>query len=296
MLYILKSAKKGHYNSYIEFLDRILFEKSYKALEKLDLIKERPRGQKILLLDFSMNDLLLIILWGMRNEVFLISVSIEELYFKKERFLLNRKNLLHVLSKLNIIEIISTHRGAPYQQNLKCVNTFIYDIQYYDLLPVDTLPFEEPRELINFKGTQTIVAIINTSTDKYNVLELETAIRHNPTINFIIVSRKINVPKRDNVIHIDRFISDPELYYLYRHFNHFLATTKTNRPSGIFGRTMQFNKFAIILENSYNETLNYPNSLVIRRLSEINKIDFRKTPEKFDSSIFNDSSLLVDKF
>lgn len=295
MLYILKPSKKGHYNSYIEFLERILPEKQYFIIHKEELIIRRPKKDKILLLDFDITDLPQIISWGFQNEIFLINVSIEELYFKKNRFLLNRKNLFELLKKFNLLKIISTHRGAPYQSYLKCVDTLIYDIQYYDLLPVAMLKKEKPVELIAENKTESIVSIINTSTDKYDLMGLENAISRNPHITYIIVSRKVDLSKYNNVIQINRFISDNELYYLYQNFNHFLVTTRTNRPSGIFGRTMQFNKFAVILKGSYNHGIHYPNSIVINNLSDINKINFKNKPLEFDCTVFNDSYVLRNK-
>jgi hypothetical protein len=295
MLFILKPSKKGHYNSYIEFLERILPEGKYSVVQKEELQSKKPKKDKILLLDFDISDLIQIISWGFRNEIFLINVSIEELYFNKSKFLFNRKNLFEILKKINLLKIISTHRGAPYESNLECVDTLIYDIQYYDLLPVTVLKTEMPMELVDKHMMESIVSIINTSTDKYDLVELENAISLNSHITYVIVSRKVDLTKYENVIQINRFISDNELYYLYQNFNYFLVTTRTNRPSGIFGRTMQFNKFAIILKGSYNDGIQYPNSIVINNLSDVKKINFNKKPVQFDCTVFDDSLVLRNK-
>lgn len=295
MLFILKPSKKGHYNSYIEFLEKILPEGQYSVVQKKELQTIKPIKDKILILDFDSTDLIDILLWGSKNELFLINVSVEELYFKKNKFLFNRKNLFEILKKMNLLKIISTHRGAPYESYLKCVDTLIYDIQYYDLLPVTILKTKRPKELVDKHRLESIVSIINTSTNKYDLVELENAISLNSHITFIVVSRKVDLTKYDNVIQINRFISDNELYYLYQNFNHFLVTTRTNRPSGIFGRTMQFNKFAIILEGSYNDGIQYPNSITINTLSDIKKINFKKKPVEFDCTVFDDSFVLRNK-
>ena len=139
------------------------------------------------------------------------------------------------------------------------------------------------------------MSIINTSTEKYDLVALENAISLNSNITFIIVSRKVDLTKFDNVIQINRFISDNELYFLYQNFNHFLVTTITNRPSGIFGRTMQFNKFAVVLKGSYNDRINYPNSIVIKNLLDVKKINFKIQPVQFDCTVFDDSFILRKK-
>jgi hypothetical protein len=297
MLYILKPSKKGHYNSYIEYFNRLIPKHKCRTVEKEELKKLKPKSNKILLLDFNITDIFQILSWGLKNDIYLIHVSIEQLYLKKNKSLRSfiKKKLFTLLKKLELLKIISTHRGAPYEDQLKSVDTIVYDLQYYDLLPVDNLITERPIELVNHTISESIVAIINTSTDKYDLIELENSIALNTHIKFIIVSRKIDLSRFKNVIQINRFISDNELYYLYKHFNHFLVTTRTNRPSGIFGRTMQFNKFAIILENSFNKGIDYPNSIAIKCLLEINIINFKKSPVRFDCSIFDDSLVLLNK-
>ena len=281
----------------MELLNRIIPKQQRLTIERKELKKMKPRRNKILLLDFRIVDIFQIVSWGLKNDIYIIHVSIEQLYQKKNKSLRRfiKKIFFTLFKKFELLKIISTHRGAPYEHQLKIVDTFVYDLQYYDLLPVEKLTTEQPLELINHMKSETIVSIINTSTDKYDIIELENSIALNAHITFVIVSRKIDLSKFKNVIQINRFISDNELYYLYKNFNHFLVTTKTNRPSGIFGRTMQFNKFAIIYEKSFNDGIEYPNSISIKNLLEINSINFNKSPAKFDCSIFDDSLLLLGK-
>lgn len=294
MLYLIDSKKKGHYESYYYYLESIIGKKKISIIQNnlFNIIKYK-KGT-ILFLDFGLSDILFIILASFKFKVFLLNVSVEELYLNEKKGIkkfLNRAKLFELLKYLNFLNIISTHRGAPYENKLSCVKHFIYDIQYYDLL-ICNYDSEEPIETKNVSPEKAILFFLNTSTKKYDIKSLSNSIKLNKNINFIIISKTVDFSFYKNVVQINRYIKDIELIALYKKYNWILSTTNTYRPSGIFGRAMQFNKFAIILENSYNSEIGYINSIKIKNYEELSKINFNSNPKFFDVNFFNDSKEL----
>lgn len=294
MLYLIDSKKKGHYESYKYFLESIIGKKKVCVIQnKLSNILKYKKGS-ILFLDFTLSNVLFIILASFKFKVFLLSVSVEELYLNEKKGVkkfLNRAKLFEFLKYFNFLNIISTHRGASYENKLICVKHFIYDIQYYDLL-ICNYESEEPIETKKLSPKKSILFFLNTSTKKYDIKSLSNSIKLNKEINFIIISRTVDFSSYKNVVQINRYIDDKELVALYKKYNWILSTTNTYRPSGIFGRAMQFNKFAIILENSYNSEIGYINSIEIKNYDDLGKINFNSKPKFFDTNFFNDSKKL----
>lgn len=200
------------------------------------------------------------------------------------------KQLLFISIKFcSRTKLISIHKGHPKTPQMsKYVNSFIYDPQLWDLKFLNFTP-KRPIEVKNIldKRTILIAGSFNEQRSRSEFLKYLNQIEEGSSLQFVIAG-KIGVEdfeflhKIPNILIINRFISNEELYYLFLNTEIVYCFYTNNRPSGFFGRALQLGKKIIIRRNGYLHVMfgQYPNLIPIEQLSELNNDYFNSFSSK----------------
>jgi hypothetical protein len=315
--YIFVPNKKGHYDDYALFLSKLLWEHEVivyrKKIDKLFAVLDYRSN--VILLDIDQYDLL----WSLFRSfysfnTYAVSVSIETLISSRSTGLWSIKNNISLIKKsiktfmikylvaYNRLKLISIHKETPYELNITQLVSFCtYDFQYYDLQYLQP-SFSEPLEVKNKLAKEIskpyILIVNNTSAEKKNLEELKNWIVKSEKFNFIIVGNNSFIENKiyENVILINRYISNEELLYLMNHSNFIYCYYSNNRPSGFMGRAMQLNKNVIVKKNSYLGNISYGRSIKVDSLREMEDLNFQVITngnlKAYSENLFDESSIL----
>lgn len=277
-------------------------------------IKYLFSAKTIYFLDIDKGDLLFfpfIILrsfWGakgvaisVRTEYLIQPVKINDLLvntYKSKFFHIQFKRFIFRLIKIwSLTKIISIHKGHPSTMLMsKYVDCFIYDPQLWDLEFLNFSPFCPPEFCQKGESTSILVAgQFNEQRSKSELLEYLDN-NSNSSFHFIIAGKadikdSVLLKSFNNVTHIDRFLSNEELLFLFNHCDFIYCYYTNNRPSGFFGRAVQLNKPIIVRKGSFLDQsfLNYSNKIVVSSLYDLDPSFLKSFRSSYDSPVFNDS-------
>lgn len=310
-----------HHHDYYLLIESLLinddvqveYVKSWKSKLRWLLSKE-----SIVYLDIDKYDLIFVPLMIFRSfyakRSFGISVRTERLLisqvFSLYDFvvLFTKQSLFLCLKLVSNTTIISTHKDQRGLSLLtKYVGEFVYDIQYWDL---DYMQIERRRPshpILEKIDLTNIILIPGRFNRQKSVKEFLCALDSNSDQNFLIAGKVDGevldlLIERDNIYIIDEYLPNEELLYLIEksRFIYCYYPLEFDRPSGFFGRTIQFNNIALVRANSYlSKEFNYmPNVVSLASLfsmrSQIHNMDkslkeeFRLDSSKQLKSIFLD--------
>ena len=261
-----------HHDDYYLLIENLLlndgihveYVKSWKTKLRWLLSKE-----SIVYLDIDKYDLLFVPLMILRNfyakRSFGISVRTERLLLSQvsslyDLVVLCAKRFLFVCLKLfsNTI-IISTHkdeRGLTFLT--KYVSEFVFDIQYWDLNYMKIERRRPSNPIIEKIDFTNIILIPGRFNRQKSVSEFLNSLDSNREQKFLIAGKVDGevldvLIERDNIYIIDEFLPNEELLYLIEKckFIYCYYPLEFDRPSGFFGRALQFNNIALVRANSY---------------------------------------------
>jgi hypothetical protein len=303
MNYIFISNKNGHHKNYGIVIKKIIKGKTILNKYKIPFILIKKN--KIFYLDFDKSQLFYGLLAPLRK-----LLGINDIYFSvRSEYILNRnfigliKRFIHTLVKISGGRIISIHKGINTSDLSPYISDFIYDIQYWDLPFLDA-SYTKPPELNFLSNNSSILAVIGALNQKRCKDKLIQFLTENNPKFHTIFAGKINqedqsrISKLSNVTLINRYISDNELFYLYKiaHAIYCYYDLSVRRPSGIFGRAVQFGKPAIIRKNGFlaKTYKQYDGIFEIENILELNKVMRKISCHKiYDYPNYDDSQTLI---
>ncbi|MBI2259912.1 MAG: hypothetical protein HYU67_13565 [Flavobacteriia bacterium] len=242
-------------------------------------------------------------IWGAK--AIAISVRTEYLYLDKNyekesdksfKYKQKLKQIIFLLIKhFSLTKVYSIHKNTKYDKLvLHYTHGNFYDIQLWDL---KYLNFKEsmPKELINLKlDLDNYVLLAGKLDERRSKSEFIKFIKNNSDIKFIIAGiiddNDINILKdKPNLILINRFISNEELFFLMKYCKSIYSYYSNYRPSGFFGRSVQLNRQIIVKNNSFlsENFKEYKKLISISNLSELNA-DLLCMPMSHDESFIYD--------
>ena len=310
---IVSSKNKGHYESYSKLVELIL-DRECKVVYKIN-IKEFLFAEKYIVIDGDGVRLLLILITFLRSirkcRTYFMSVRTESfvskgLYARVKRFLL-------IVAKVQgYTRLISIHKGNSFVMDklnsLDAVD-YIYDPQLWDLGVFGKCE-EKPSELDIegrkfLDGGKKVLLVLGALNNKRSVDELiagltELSKMYQFVFAGVIREEYLNKLYGHDIILINRYVTDEEIMYLYNMADIVYAyyAQDVNRPSGIFGRAVQLDKFVLIRKDGFLDQQYgaYKYAIKVDSLSAI-KIDEQliakgESSEGVNASSFDDSVLL----
>ena len=304
---VITTAKPGHYLAYGLVIDRLL-SASLSGLESKVVPKASFRewilAENLILVDGDGEHLLQFFTILLRSfllrPTFLLSVRTEDLINTSVRSSVKRI-LMWTFRNFPRIRVISIHRNAHEQQLKRYVSDFIYDIQFWDR-PYVMGSSEIPQELIALNNVDKICIVPGGLNYKRDPNELQSVAQASPDIKFVIAGKSdlgaLNLLHNlENVIVINRYISDGELEWLYERATYVWAIYPNSvlRPSGVFGRAMQYGRIVLVRQGGFLHTTypNYPRSMAIadfnKNIGETSVVETENAAATFDDSqlLFN---------
>ncbi|WP_159950350.1 hypothetical protein [Polaribacter septentrionalilitoris] len=311
--YCFSANRICHHDDYFLLLSKYISIKNIKSKKKKIAILLSKK--KVVFLDIDSLDLIffpiimLRSLWGGKG----LAISVRTEYLLEERtfkeFIFHRRRLIYIKSMVKRIlfylirkksstNIVSIHKGHKQSKKLKkYVNSFIYDPQLWDLAILN-LAKVKPIELrkTTFQINEKTILVAGRFDKQRSKFELLEYLSSKPRENFIIAG-KIDDSDMDilreyaNCLLINRYVSNEELMYLYDVVGNVYCFYSNDRPSGFFGRALQFNKNVIVRKNRFLHKMfnNYKNLIPIVNLSELNSVEFNSIENNSGNSLFDDS-------
>lgn len=272
-IYCFSANRICHHDDYYLLVNKIRTSFNVKKRgEKLRILLGKA---PILFFDIDSSDLIyfpiILIrgLWG--GNGLAISVRTEYLLEKRTiiQFLFNRNRLIFVkslvkrmifflLKKYSSTTILSIHKNHEQRKRMEpFVNDFIQDPQLWDLefLKLKSI---KPIELDGYESAKSgpVILIAGRFDEQRSKSELLQFLSKNPNFNFIIAgiieSNDNQILNRySNCFILNRFLSNEELIYLYEYCAIIYCYYTNDRPSGFFGRALQYNKPIIVRKNKF---------------------------------------------
>lgn len=295
--------KEGHYGDWERALQKLLGCSVLHTFwaELVMLFTSR----KIIYLDADQKHLIFVPLmllrelWGGRN--YLISIRTEYLLFPTLKGAVKRK-IYAFLKRYSSARIISIHKGIQTDQYQRYITDYIYDLQYWDLPYMDTEQ-QLPPELRDWQPEKPVVLLLGALNDKKSRVELLEFLVRNDTLQFHLVIAGRIMPQDQELLEqhsdcilINRYVENPEMLYLYSQadFIYSFYTADTNRPSGIFGRAVQFKKHVIVRRDGFLHHSNreYEGLVPVDGIEEVNRICLGPFSEVAGETRFDDAATL----
>lgn len=251
---ILTTKKPGHYKSYGELC---------RALNGGGTVMETApiwltlRHERLVLVDgdsahLNLSPLVVFRSLLGRPTVFL-SVRTEDLL--NIRFKSRIKHLLiRFLIRLRRTSYVSIHYPGLKHLEGRCITKCIYDPQLWDL-PHLTSKKKSPDELAGATGYLLVLGALNEKRCKDELIANLDSLQ---AVKVVFAGRmnaedKKKVETFPNVILINRYVTDAEILGLYANAGIVYAyyDKSVNRPSGIFGRSLQLGLPVIVRKGGY---------------------------------------------
>jgi hypothetical protein len=276
---IITTRKPGHYKSYGQLIMRLL--KGAECFEKVKFLRDM-RCRTLVLIDGDGHHLVflpLVILrsyFGLRSVYF--SVRSEEFIDSGVKSSIKRM-LAKIIVRCSHAKLISIHK--PYMQSYvgNIVTDLIFDPQLWDL-PVLDFTEELPNELasVSLDILSRAVLVLGSVNTKRSEDELLLAVKTFPQLNFVFAGKNdgprcSRLAELPNVLLINRYVSDGEIIWLYRHcgFVYAYYDLSVNRPSGIFGRSVQLGRRVVVRRGGYlhKNFSHYSGLIAVESLDEL---------------------------
>jgi len=301
-IYFFSIKKKGHYKDWEKFFKK--FCNCKIIVNIFNQIKKIFSFNKIIYIDGDYQHLYfspLIILraiLGQENIVF--SIRTEFLFFPGIKHKIKRI-IFKIMRKIPNIKTISIHKNKDNKKFDNYINEYIYDIQYWDLNYFD-IKYKKPKEMDEFKSRKKIMVILGIFDKRKASNELVDLIKSNIELPFTFIfagkvsqdNKKIIEQHKDCFI-INRYIKNEEMFYLYKIADIvYCYYSEDNRPSGIFGRAMQFKRYILVKKGGYLDRYHkeYKGLLPVNNLNELNQIKMDALDKKIQKVDFDDSKKL----
>ncbi|MFC1583466.1 hypothetical protein ACFL4U_02165 [Candidatus Neomarinimicrobiota bacterium] len=296
--------KEGHYGDWERALQVLTGCRVLKTFwSELFMLFTR---RKIIYLDADQKHLIFVPLmllrelWGGQN--YLISIRTEYLLFPTLKGAVKRK-IYAFLKRYSAASIISIHKGVQTDRYKQYITDYIYDLQYWDLPYMDTEQ-QLPPELQDWQPEKPVVLFIGALNDKKSRMELLEFLDRNDTLQFyLVIAGRIMLQDQElleqhpDCILINRYVENPEMFYLYSQADviYSFYTPDTNRPSGIFGRAIQFCKPVIVRKGGFLHLTNqeYEGLIPIDDIEELNRKCNDHLPTITGGNQFDDSRTLL---
>lgn len=318
-IYCFSANRICHHDDYYLLINKI------RPSSNINCNKEKRRllitDAPIVFFDIDGADLAYIILillrglWGgkglaisVRTEYLLVKRSLFEFIFQRGRLVFIKawvkRILFYLIKNFSTTTLLSIHKNHPQKKDMVVyVNDFVYDPQLWDLDLLNIKPSipEEMKDFV-FDKTQPIILVAGRFNEQRSKNELLDFLKKNSKLNFVIAGliepSDFNFLKKNiNCLIINRFLSNSELIYLYDFCSIVYCYYTNNRPSGFFGRAIQFQKPIIVrkgqfLHKAFSE---YNKLIVIEELDDLEEINvYDLIGETKKSSNFNDASILIN--
>ena len=317
--YCFSANRICHHDDYYLLLSKLINIENIKDIKrKINILFSKD---VIFYLDIDSLDLmffpliLLRTIWGgkgvaisVRTEYLLESRSLKEFLFQRRRLIylksLVKRFLFYVLKKYSSTEILSIHKKhkktsklAPY------VNDFIFDPQLWDLKILNIIS-EKPKEIVNddiFNKKNDLPILVAGRFDaQRSKNELISYLKKGAKYNFIIAGKiddqdLVEIKSLENCTIINRFISNEELIYLYEKCYSVYCFYSNDRPSGFFGRALQFNKPIIVRKNRFLHLMfkEYRNLIAVEKLEELENMNISYLKEDKGFLYYDDSEYFI---
>lgn len=314
------SAKRiCHHDDYFLLIDKfrpsvnIKDNKEKKRLLKSDL--------PIVFFDIDSADLkyfLLIMLrglWGgkglaisVRTEYLLEKRSIFQFIFHRRRLIyiksLVKRFLFYFIKNFSTTTVLSIHNCHADKKRMEpFINDFVHDPQLWDIDILEIKPCRPP-ELKGYSKNkfEPIVLVAGRFDEQRSKNELLDYLQRNRQIKFIIAGIIMpddfeKLQTLENCFLINRFLSNKELFFLYGFCSVIYCFYNNDRPSGFFGRALQFQKIIIVRKDKFlhNSFSSYNKLLPVKNLDELNDVNFKDLMLlNVKNNEFNSSNLLKD--
>lgn len=304
LIYLYNIHKKGHYSEL-----GILLRKLYNCIELFNVKKQIItcfKKNTVIFLDGDRLHLMffpLIIIRSLLSYKSILFAIHTELVFRNSFKDFFRKSVLRFLKMISYCYIISINKSLIHLKLKKYVNFFIYDTQLWDLSYLN-FGTKNINEFDIKKIKRPIILIFGVElNEKRNREEVIKYLNVNKHLDFsIIFSCKVNsvdkllIKQHKNCYLIDRYISNEEMIFLFKNIDYFFCYYDVNlqRPSGIFGRALQLNKYIIVKKGGYLEKAfyNYEGLIALERFQYIDKIMKEKKQKIYTNLNYDDSKLL----
>lgn len=319
-IYCFSANRICHHDDYYLLINKIrpsLNVKSNKEKRRL-LITDAS----IVFFDIDSADLAYILfillrgLWGgkglaisVRTEYLLEKRSFVEFFLQRGRLVFIKawvkKLLFYLIKNFSTTTILSIHKNHPQKKEMEAyVNYFVHDPQLWDLdlLEINPIIPYEMRGFV-FDKRQPMILVAGRFDEQRSKNELLDFLEKNSELNFIIAGviepNDFNtLQKNVNCIVINRFLSNEELMYLYDFCSIVYCYYTNDRPSGFFGRAMQFQKPIIVKKGKFlHQAFELYEKLIpveyLDELKQINVTDLMRN-NAIGVNNFNDGSVFIN--
>ena len=297
--------RKGHHTDYQSFLMK--FWNCSQELEFSDTIQKikvvtKGKGTFVSL-DPDKSDLISIIWAAFLIKFFKLPLKIYGISVRSGEFMMPKRGVLSLISKrgrfkylktrikmgifawlkeIEGIKIYSIHLNAKHQRILgPYYSGFIRDFQYYDL-PYLSKETTMPIELKNssFPVKEALLVFLGSNTERRNWEELKMFANQSDRSTPIIIvgSGAKNASEWPRTCVINRYVAQEELFWLMKESGLVYTYYSNQAPSGFFGRATQLEKWVVVKRGGYLSEEEYPKTIVVDRLQELESYQFPITP------------------